>query len=178
MNAREKSLKLLDEYISSESLKNHCRMVARAMEFYAKKFRYSDAEVDEWWSAGLLHDLDWERYPEQHPNYATEKILPEMGYSLEIINAIKSHAPSRTGYTPTEEIDKYLFACDEISGFIHAVSLVRPNGLQGLEPKSVLKRLKEKSFASNVSREDILEGVNLINLELDQHVANLIEAFS
>lgn len=174
---RENSLKLLDEYIKNEGLANHCKMVATAMEGYAKKLNLSEDEVNSWWMAGLLHDLDWEKYPDEHPNYAVNNILPQQGFSEEILNAIRAHAPDRTGKKPETQIEKYLFACDELSGFINAVSLIRPNGLSDLEAKSVIKRLKDKRFAANVSREDINMGAELIELPLNEHINNLISFF-
>jgi predicted hydrolase (HD superfamily) len=152
-------------------------MVATAMEGYAKKLGLPDEEIITWWTAGLLHDLDWEKYPDEHPNYAVNNILLQKGYSEMILNAIKAHAPDRTGKNPESEIEKYLFACDELSGFINAASLVRPSGLADMEAKSVVKRLKDKRFAANVNREDIYKGVELIGLPLNDHISNLISFF-
>lgn len=177
MPTRDESENLLNEYITSPSLLNHCSMVAKAMEAYARNLNLEDSEVEEWWTAGLLHDLDWEKYPNEHPNKACNEILPSLGYSERIINAIKAHAEDRTGKKPETDIEKYLFASDEISGFIYAASLVRPTGLDGMEVKSVTKRLKEKSFAANVSREDILEGAELIGKPLEEHIQFLLNVF-
>jgi|SRR5690606_34176378 len=177
MPSREESLNLLNEYVKNPALINHCQMVALAMESYAKSMNLTDSEIEEWWTAGLLHDLDWEMYPDEHPNKACDEILPQKGYSETIINAIKAYAPDRTGKKPETLIEKYLFACDEISGFMHAASLVRPTRFKGMEVKSVTKRLKEKSFAANVSREDIRQGAELIGKPLEEHIAFLIEVF-
>jgi len=169
---------ILNQYIKSSSLIKHSKMVAIAMEYYARIYTLPENEVSDWYAAGLLHDLDWEMYPEEHPNYSVENILPKLGVSLDVINAIKAHAPQRTNYFPNSKIETHLFACDEISGFINAVTLVRPNGIKDLESKSVIKRLKEKSFAANVNRDDIYKGVELIGITLEDHIKNLISAFS
>jgi len=174
---RENSKALLHSYVTSESLQLHCRMVATAMEGYARKLEKTDETVDTWWTAGLLHDLDWEKFPDEHPKKAVNEILPNNGYSSEIIRAVESHAPDRTGRQPETEIERYLFACDEISGFMKAVSLMRPNGFSDMKIKSVTKKLKDKKFAENVPREDVRTGANLINLELRDHIQNLIAFF-
>jgi predicted hydrolase (HD superfamily) len=178
MPTREQSKELLNQYIKNPSLVNHCEMVAKAMEGYAKSMNLSNEEVDEWWTAGLLHDLDWEMFPDEHPNKAVNDILPPLGYSEEILNAIRAHAPDRTGKSAETDMEKYLFACDEISGFIYAVSLVRPTKFEGMESKSVVKRLKDSRFAANVSRDDINQGVELIGKAVDEHIQLLIEIFS
>ncbi len=178
MIAREKSLKLLNAYVEGESLNQHCIMVAMAMEAYAKQLGKKEEEVNEWWTAGLLHDLDWEKYPDEHPRKAVNEILPELGYSELVINAIKAHAPERTGKEPETEIECYLFACDELSGFMKAVSLMRPTGFDGMKVKSVTKKLKTVNFAANVPREDIEKGVKLIKKELNEHIQFLIGVFS
>ncbi len=175
---REISLALLNEYIKSESLLNHCKMVAKAMESYAIELGLDAQSIEDWWASGLLHDLDWEQYPNEHPNYAVNNILPQKGYSDSILNAIRAHAPDRTGKQPESLMERYLFACDEICGFINAVSLIRPTKFVGLEVKSITKRLKEPRFAANVSREDINNGVSLINKTLEEHIAFLLKTFS
>lgn len=174
---RENSEKLLKKYIESESLRIHSYMAADAMEAYANELGKPDKEIENWWTAGLLHDLDWEKFPDEHPNRAVTKILPPMGYPAEVISAIKAHAPERTGKKPESEIERYLFACDEISGFMNAVALMRPNGFSDMKVKSVKKKLKDKRFAANVSRDDIQKGADLINQELSDHILFLIEVF-
>ena len=169
---------LLHSYIENEALRHHCEMVAMAMEAYVKALSKESTEIDEWWIAGLLHDLDWEKYPDEHPNYAIEHIFPEYDLVDSIINAIKAHAPERTGKHPETEIERYLFACDELSGFMHAVSLMRPTGFEGMKPKSVTKKLKTANFAANVSRDDIRRGAELIDKPLNEHIQFLIEVFS
>jgi len=177
MKTRDESVELLNQYIENENLRHHCRMVAAAMEAYAHELDKFQEEVEAWWTAGLLHDLDWEKYPEEHPNKAVEEILPEEGYPEEVIEAIKAHAPERTGKEPEMEIERYLFACDELSGFMNAVSLVRPNGFLDMKISSVTKKLKDKSFAADVPREDIEKGAELIDKDLKDHIAFLIEVF-
>lgn len=174
---RTASKKLLNEYIDAESLIRHCHMVAKAVEAYAIELKKSEEEIERWWTAGLLHDLDWEKYPDDHPMVAVNEILPEQGYSNEVIEAVRAHAPDRTGKQPVSELERYLFACDELSGFMYAVSLMRPNGFEDMKVKSVTKKLKDKRFAENVSREDIYRGAELINKQLNDHIAFLIDVF-
>lgn len=169
---RSQAEALLDEYIKSEALRHHCQMVARAMEAYALELG-EDSEL--WYQAGLLHDLDWEMFPDEHPNKAVTEIL--IDYPSVLIEAIKAHAPGRTGKNPETLIERYLFACDELSGLMHAISLMRPNGFSDMEAKSVKKKLKDKSFAANVSRDDINEGLSLIVKTADEHIGFLISVF-
>jgi len=170
---RSQAEELMEQYITNDALRHHCRMVAQAMEAYAKEL---GEEVELWYQAGLLHDLDWEKYPDEHPNKAVNEILVN-DYPTELIEAIKAHAPGRTGKQPETLLERYLFACDEISGLMHAVSLMRPNGFTDMKPKSVKKKIKDKSFAANVSRDDIRQGFELINKTPDEHIAFLIEVF-
>lgn len=178
MPTRIETKDLLNEYIESESLRQHCRMVAIAMEAYAESLEKSESEINEWWTAGLLHDLDWEKFPDEHPNKAVNEILPPLDYSDQVIEAIKAHAPERTGKEPETEMERYLFACDELSGFMNAVSLMRPNGFDDMKVKSVRKKLKDKRFAANVPRDDIRKGADLIGKELSEHIQFLIGTFS
>ncbi len=177
MENREHSLKLLHQYIEGESLLHHSKMVATAMEAYAQKLKKEAFEIEEWWTAGLLHDLDWERFPDEHPNKAVDEILTEFKYPVSVLNAIKAHAPERTGKKPETQIERYLFACDELSGFIHAVSLMRPTGFEGMKVKSVNKKLKTLKFAESVPRKDISKGAELIQTDLSDHITFLISVF-
>ncbi|MGN8226457.1 HD domain-containing protein [Gracilimonas sp. BCB1] len=174
---REASEKLLNEFIEGESLLNHSMMVAKAMEAYARSLNKDDQQVEEWWAAGMLHDLDWEKFPDDHPHKAVNEILPEYDYPESVIQAIKAHAPERTGKVPETEIERYLFACDELSGFMNAVSLMRPNGFEDMKVKSVAKKLKDVRFAANVPRDDIRRGAELIGKELNEHIAFMISIF-
>ena len=177
MENRNQSLQILHEYIEGESLLHHSKMVAEAMEAYAIHLGKNKEETEEWWTAGLLHDLDWEKFPEEHPNKAINDILPEFNYPENVIEAIKAHAPERTGKNPESEIERYLFACDELSGFMHAVSLMRPTGFEGMKVKSVTKKLKTLKFAESVPREDITKGADLIDKDLNEHIKFLISCF-
>jgi len=170
--SREESEKLLKQYVHNPALLHHCYMVAQAMQAYASTLG-EDQEL--WYQAGLLHDLDWEMYPDEHPHKAVNELLNS--YPSVLIAAITAHAPGRTGKQPNTLIEKYLFACDEISGLMHAVSLMRPNGFADMEVKSVKKKMKDKSFAANVSREDIQQGFELIGKTPEEHIGFLIKVF-
>ena len=174
---KEEAQALLQHHIENPNLRLHCEMVATAMFAYANKLGKLEDEAHAWWLAGLLHDLDWEKYPDEHPNYALRHIFPNTDLPQEVLGAIKAHAPERTGAQPDTEIERYLFACDEISGFMHAVSLMRPEGFKGMNAKSVTKKLKDKRFAANVSREDIRRGAELIETELADHIVFLAGVF-
>jgi len=164
---------ILHNYIKNENLRKHCYAVEAAMRFYAVK---TGGDIEKWASAGLLHDLDWEIYPDTHPNTAVP-ILEEAGYDKEVIDAVLGHAfPDRTNVPRETAIAKYLFACDEITGFIMAYSLMKPNGLNDVEPKGIKKKMKDKAFARNVNRDDITKGAEDIGVELDEHLQNVIEA--
>lgn len=174
---RKQSEELLRKYIDSDNLILHSNMVANAMEAYAIELEIEGEERENWWTAGLLHDLDWEKYPDEHPNKAVNEILPDFGYDDEVLMAIEAHAPGRTGREPQSDIERYLFACDEISGFMNAVALMRPNGFSDMKVKSVTKKLKDKRFAANVSRDDIRKGAELIGKQLPEHILFLIGIF-
>ncbi len=177
MISEAKAHQLLKQFIENDNLRHHCRMVASATKAYAIKLNKSENEIHEWWVAGLLHDLDWEKYPDQHPNKAINEILTKYDISKSVLNAIAAHAPERTGKYPETEIERYLFACDELSGFMHAVSLMRPTGFGGMKVKSVTKKLKNLKFAESVPRDDIRKGTELINSELNEHIQFLIGVF-
>jgi lysyl-tRNA synthetase, class II len=169
---RKDAEKLLEAYIHDKALRNHCYMVANALQAYAQTLG-EDEEL--WYQTGLLHDLDWEQFPDEHPNKAINEILTD--YPEILLKAIATHAPERTGQSPQTLLEKYLFACDEISGFINAVSLLRPDGYKDMKPKSIKKKLKTKQFAANVKREDIEEGLKLIDKSADEHFEFLIKVF-
>jgi len=169
---RKSSEDLLKKYMENEALLRHSKMVAAAMEAYAK---FLDQDVELWYATGLLHDLDWEKFPDEHPMKAVAEFFGE--YPAEMKQAILAHAPGRTGAKAESLLDKYLFACDELSGLMNAVSLMRPNGFADMESKSVKKKIKDKSFAANVSREDIALGFELIEKNPEEHIQFLIEVF-
>lgn len=170
--SREQSIELFKKYVTNENLQHHCLMTAQAMEAYAQKL---DQDAELWFQTGLLHDLDWEMFPDEHPNKAVNELLKD--YPAELIKAVQSHATLRTNVEPTTTLDCYLFACDELSGFLHAYSLMRPKGFEGMKASKVKKKLSDKSFAANVSRDDIAKGFNLIEDEPENHIQFLIEVF-
>ena len=172
--SRADDLALVHEFTQSDSLIKHMLAVEAAMRAYARKFGEDEAK---WGTVGLLHDFDYERWPNppDHPLQGAA-ILKERGYSDEIIYAIKSHASYLTDCPRVSLLDKTLFACDELCGFITACALVRPNRLEELEPKSVRKKMKQASFAAAVHREDITEGAAKLGVELDEHIAFCIVA--
>ena len=170
---REQAWETLNRYTKSESLLRHGLAVEASTSWYARKFG-EDEEL--WRVTALLHDFDYEIHPtlDKHPQDGAP-ILREEGYPDEVIEAVLSHA-NHLSMPRDTPLKKTLFACDELSGFVHACGLVRPTGLQGLEPKSVKKKLKQPSFAAGVSRDDVYEGAELLGLELDEHIANVVEA--
>jgi putative nucleotidyltransferase with HDIG domain len=170
---REGTWNLLCEYTTNESLRKHAVAVEACMRAYARKF---GEDEDTWGCVGLIHDFDYELYPNapDHPLKGSE-ILRERGYPQEMRRAILGHA-SYTGVERDTNLAKALFACDELAGFITACSLVRPDKIQGLEAKSVLKRMKDKAFARSVSREDIRQGAAELGIPLEEHIAFCIDA--
>lgn len=164
---------LLKKFIRNENLRRHCYAVESCMKYYAGML---NENIELWGNAGLLHDIDYEMYPDTHPNSAVP-ILKDAGYDNEFINTILSHGyPERTNIPRDTLISKYLFACDEITGLVTAYALMKPGGLNDVEVKGVKKKMKDKAFARNVNREDILTGVNEIGIELDTHIQNVITA--
>ncbi len=171
---RDEALAILTEYTQNESLLKHAYAVEAAMRHYAAR---SGANPEEWGVAGLLHDFDYERYPslEDHP-FKGADILRAKGVDEDLIQTILSHAP-HTGVQPVTPMQKTLFAVDELCGFVTAVALVRPSKkVADVEASSVKKKMKDKGFARNVSREDIVAGAELIGLPLDEHIRNVIDA--
>jgi putative nucleotidyltransferase with HDIG domain len=170
---REKAWDTLTRYTKSESLRRHALAVEASTRAYARRFG-EDEEL--WGITALLHDFDYEIHPtlDKHPQDGAA-ILREEGYPEEVIEAVLSHAEHLELPRDTQ-LKKTLFACDELSGFIHACGLVRPMGLEGLEPKSVKKKLKQPSFAAGVHRDEVYEGAELLGLELDEHIANVVAA--
>jgi putative nucleotidyltransferase with HDIG domain len=169
---REDALRLLEEWVENPALRGHMKAVEAAVRWYARSFG-EDEEL--WGLAGLLHDLDWEKYPDEHPLKAVEE-LRRRGYPEEVLHAILAHRSDFTGVQPETRLDRALVACDELTGLITATALVRPNGIDDLTPKSVKKKMKDPTFAKGVDREDVKRGTELLGIELDQHIANVIEA--
>jgi putative nucleotidyltransferase with HDIG domain len=174
MNERAAAWGLLTEFTQSESLRKHALAVEACMRAYARK---AGADEELWGMTGLIHDFDYEKYPsaEDHP-YRGNEILQGLGYSEEVRRAIMSHA-EYTGVTRVTPMEKTLFACDELAGFITACALVKPGkSLAEVEAKSVRKKMKDKAFARSVNRDDITTGAAELGLELEEHIAFCIEA--
>jgi predicted hydrolase (HD superfamily) len=172
MPARDEALTLLEQWVENPALRNHMKAVEAAVRFYA---RQNGADADSWGLAALLHDLDWERYPDEHPLKAVEE-LRARGYPDEILHAILAHRADFTGVAPETPLDRTLVACDELTGLITATALVRPEGIDDLTPKSVKKKMKDPAFARGVDREEVKRGSELLGLELDVHIQNVIDA--
>ncbi len=171
---RNEALALVHEYVKNESLVRHMLAVEAAMRFYAEKL---GEDVETWCVAGLLHDFDWEIHPtmEQHPT-AGAPILRQRGVSEEMIHAVLSHA-DHTGIPRETLMEKALYACDEITGLITAVALVRPSrSLHDLEASSVKKKWKDRAFAAGANREEMARGAEEFGVELWEHVGNVIVA--
>jgi len=174
MKDREASWCLLTEFTKSESLLKHALAVEACMRAYARK---NGADEELWGTVGLLHDFDYDMYPslDDHP-YKGNAILKERGYSDEIRRAIMSHA-EYSGVTRDSPMEKTLFACDELAGFITACALVKPGkSLAEVEAKSVRKKMKDKAFARNVNRDDVINGAADLGVDLEEHIAFCIEA--
>ncbi len=170
---RDRAWETLTRYTKSESLLRHALAVEASTRFYARLY----GEDEEFWGcAALLHDFDYEQHPtlDKHPQDGAP-LLREEEYPEELIDTVLSHAEHLQ--LPRDTLlKKTLFACDELSGFVHACGLVRPTGLEGLEPKSVRKKLKQPSFAAGVHRDEVYAGADLLGLELDEHIANVVAA--
>ncbi len=170
---REQAWATLTEYTKNEALLRHALAVEASTASYARRFG-EDEEL--WRVTALLHDFDYEIHPtlDRHPQDGAP-ILRELGYPEEVIEAVLSHA-EHLAIPRDTPLKRTLFACDELSGFVHACGLVRPTGLDGLEPKSVRKKLKQPSFAAGVHRDEVYAGAELLGLELDEHITNVVEA--
>ena len=170
----ERALAILHEWVQSESLRRHCYAVADSMRRFAE---LGGEDADKWEAVGLLHDMDYERHPTpaEHP-FVGNKILEERGYPEDVRRAILSHA-DYSGVKRESQMEKALYACDEISGFITASALVKPNkSLAEVEAKSVRKKMKDKAFARSVNRDDIINGAADLGVDLEEHIAFCIEA--
>jgi putative nucleotidyltransferase with HDIG domain len=170
---RERAWETLTRYTKSEALLRHALAVEASVGWYAR-----DGGEDEqlWRATALLHDFDYEIHPtlDEHPQDGAP-ILREEGWPQELIEAVLSHA-EHLALPRDTPLKRTLFACDELSGFVHACGLVRPTGLDGLEPKSVKKKLKQPSFAAGVHRDEVYAGAELLGLELDEHIRNVVAA--
>ena len=170
---RAQAWETLTAYTKSESLLRHALAVEASTAWYARR---SGEDEELWRVAALLHDFDYELHPtlDKHPQDGAP-ILRELGYPEVVVEAVLSHA-EHLALPRDTPLKRTLFACDELSGFVHACALVRPTGLEGLEPRSVRKKLKQPSFAAGVSRADVVAGAELLGLELDEHIRNVVQA--
>jgi len=170
---RDEAWNLLCEYTQSENLRRHALAVEACMRYYARLFG-EDEEL--WGVVGLLHDFDYERYPslEEHPFRGME-ILRARGAPEVIIRAVGAHA-NHTGIPRESLLERAIFACDELSGFVIAVALVKGRTLSAVSPESVRKRMKEKSFARGVNRDDLLQGAEELGIPFDEHVEHVVRA--
>jgi predicted hydrolase (HD superfamily) len=168
--AKDEAQSLLESWVPNIKLRNHMYQVGYLLKCWASEVEeLSEAEQWKWQMTGWLHDADWDQWPEMH----CQKIIEELenrNIDPDVIHAIASHGPLHFGVEPQSKLDKVLYAFDELSGFVHAYSLMRPEGYRGMEVKGVQKRLKDKTFAAQVSREDIADGA----LRLSMNVENLI----
>ena len=166
---------LLNEWVPNEKLRLHMKQVAAVMKAWAIEKEGADAQTAlKWELAGLLHDADWEKYPDEHCRIIIEE-LEKRNIDPDVIHCIASHGPNYFGVEPNNTMDKMIYVFDELSGFIHAAALIRPTRYEGLEVKSVLKRLKSPAFAAQVSREDINDAISRINTSLEEIIQFIID---
>ena len=175
---RSEALIIVDKLVKSQNIRKHLLAAEAAMEglyrYFAANARKPELNEEAWALVGLLHDADYEAWPDEHPRRIVA-LLRERGEE-DLADAINAHATSRTGVQPRSLMDKALVACDELSGFLHACALVRPDRLRGLERKSVQKKLKSTSFAAKVDRAEIQAGVVALGVDLDAHIAMIVAA--
>ena len=166
---------LLNEWVPNERLRLHMKQVAAVMKAWAIEKENADEQTAlKWELAGLLHDADWEKYPDDHCRIIIEE-LERRNMDPDVIHCIASHGPGYFGVEPISKMDKMIYAIDELSGFIHAASLIRPTGYEGLEVKSILKKLKTPSFAAQVKRDDISDALARIDIPLETLVQFIID---
>jgi predicted hydrolase (HD superfamily) len=171
----EEAHTLLNEWVPNEKLRLHMKQVAANMKAWAVEKEGADEKTAlKWELAGLLHDADWEKYPDDHCRIIVEE-LEKRNIDPDIIHCIASHGPKVFGVEPVSKMDKMIYAMDELSGFIHAAALIRPTLYEGLEVKSVLKRLKTPAFAAQVSREDITDALSGIDISLEELIQFIID---
>lgn len=171
----EEAHELLNEWVPNERLRLHMRQVAAVMKAWANERENADEKTAlKWELAGLLHDADWEKYPDDHCRIIIEE-LEKRNIDPDVIHCIASHGPNYFGVEPNNTMDKMIYAFDELSGFVHAAALIRPTRYEGLEVKSVLKRLKSPAFAAQVSREDINDAASRTNYSLEELIQFVID---
>ena len=173
--SEQEALDLLNEWVENERLRLHMKQVGAVMKAWAlEKEQLSPTEAHKWWVAGLLHDADWEKYPADHCRVIIEE-LEKRNIDPAIIQCIASHGPRHFGVQPQTKMDKMIYAIDELSGFIHAAALIRPTRYEGMDVKSIQKKLKTPSFAAQVSREDIDDAIGRIDVSLDETIRFVID---
>src|SRR6476620_8713984 len=173
--SKEEALDLLYSWVANERLRLHMKQVAGVMQAWAlEKEGLPETEAYKWWLAGLLQDADWEKYPNDHCRIIIEE-LEKRNIDPSVIQCIASHGPRHFGVEPQSTMDKMIYAIDELSGFIHAAALIRPNRYEGMDVKSIQKKLKTPSFAAQVSREDITDAVSRAGIALEDLVTFVIE---
>ncbi|HKZ64781.1 MAG TPA: hypothetical protein VJ111_00425 [Chitinophagaceae bacterium] len=171
----EEAIELLNDWVPNERLRLHMKQVAAVMKAWAIEKEDADENTAlKWELAGLLHDADWEKYPDDHCRVIIEE-LERRNIDPEIIHCIASHGPGYFGVEPVNAMDKMIYAIDELSGFIHAAALIRPGLYEGLEVKSILKKLKTPSFAAQVNRDDITDALSRIHIPLEELIAFIIQ---
>ena len=171
----EEAHALLNEWVPNERLRLHMKQVAAVMKAWGIEKENADEQTAlKWELAGLLHDADWDKYPDDHCRIIIEE-LEKRNIDPEVIHCIASHGPGYFGVEPNNTMDKMIYAFDELSGFVHAAALIRPTRYEGLEVKSVLKRLKSPAFAAQVSREDINDAISRINTPLEEIIQFIID---
>lgn len=165
---------LLNDWVQNERLRLHMKQVAAVMKAWAIEKEKADAQTAlKWELAGLLHDADWEKFPDDHCRIIIEK-LEEMSIDPEVIHCIASHGPRYFGVEPENEMDKMIYVFDELSGFIHAAALIRPTRYDGMDAKSILKKLKTPSFAAQVNRDDITDAISRIDTPIEAIIEFII----
>jgi predicted hydrolase (HD superfamily) len=173
--SQEEAHSLLNEWVPNERLRLHMKQVAAVMKAWAIERENADAQTAlKWELAGLLHDADWEKYPDDHCRIIIEE-LERRQIDPDVIHCIASHGPDYFGVQPVSKMDKMIYAIDELSGFVHAAALIRPTRYDGLEVKSVLKRLKTPSFAAQVNRNDITDAIARAGISLEDLIQFIID---
>jgi predicted hydrolase (HD superfamily) len=171
----DRALDLLNEWVPNERLRLHMKQVAAVMKAWAlEKEGADELTARKWEQAGLLHDADWEKYPDAHCRIIIEK-LEELNVDPEVIHCIASHGPRYFGVEPNNTMDRMIYVFDELSGFIHAAALIRPTRYEGMDVKSILKKLKTPSFAAQVSRDDINDAISRIDTPLEEIIQFIMD---